>query len=392
MSTTLLEKPPAKPRTVAGRPVDAVPAAARRRAARCAARAGPAPAVGLPGDVRRRGRRRVHHGARHRRAERRSPGRSPSGCGSPWCSRRSPSPWPRGAARRRPRACGRRSGRRPPARSVGASGEPTDAGRRRRRSRSATSWSSSRARPSPATATSSRASRASTSRRSPGESAPVIRESGGDRSAVTGGTVVLSDRIVVRITAPAGHTFVDRMIALVEGSERQKTPNEVALNVLLTTLTIIFLLAVVTLQPFAVYSGAPQTADRAGRAAGLPDPDHDRRAAVGHRHRGHGPAGPAQRAGDVRPRGRGRRRRRRAAARQDRHDHARQPAGGGPAAGRRASTRRTSPTPRSCPRWPTRPPRAARSSCWSRSGSGCASAPRATSSAPSWSRSRRAPG
>ncbi|GEL99328.1 potassium-transporting ATPase subunit KdpB [Cellulomonas terrae] len=92
-----------------------------------------------------------------------------------------------------------------------------------------------------------------------GESAPVIRESGGDRSAVTGGTVVLSDRIVVRITAPAGHTFVDRMIALVEGSERQKTPNEVALNVLLTTLTIVFLLAVVTLQPFAVYSGAPQT-------------------------------------------------------------------------------------------------------------------------------------
>lgn len=91
-----------------------------------------------------------------------------------------------------------------------------------------------------------------------GESAPVIRESGGDRSAVTGGTVVLSDRIVVRITAPAGHTFVDRMIALVEGSERQKTPNEVALNVLLTTLTIIFLLAVVTLQPFAVYSGARQ--------------------------------------------------------------------------------------------------------------------------------------
>lgn len=91
-----------------------------------------------------------------------------------------------------------------------------------------------------------------------GESAPVIRESGGDRSAVTGGTVVLSDRIVVRITAPAGQTFVDRMIALVEGSERQKTPNEVALNVLLTVLTIVFLLAVVTLQPFAVYSDARQ--------------------------------------------------------------------------------------------------------------------------------------
>ncbi|WP_066464253.1 potassium-transporting ATPase subunit KdpB [Sanguibacter suarezii] len=92
-----------------------------------------------------------------------------------------------------------------------------------------------------------------------GESAPVIRESGGDRSSVTGGTVVLSDTIAVRITAPAGSTFVDRMIALVEGSERQRTPNEIALNILLTSLTIIFLLAVVTLQPFAIYSGSPQS-------------------------------------------------------------------------------------------------------------------------------------
>ena len=92
-----------------------------------------------------------------------------------------------------------------------------------------------------------------------GESAPVIRESGGDRSAVTGGTVVLSDTVVVRITAAAGSTFVDRMIALVEGSERQRTPNEIALNILLTSLTIIFLLAVVTLQPFAVYSGSRQS-------------------------------------------------------------------------------------------------------------------------------------
>ena len=91
-----------------------------------------------------------------------------------------------------------------------------------------------------------------------GESAPVIRESGGDRSAVTGGTKVLSDRIVVRITAAAGHTFLDRMIALVEGSARQKTPNEIALNLLLSALTIIFLLGVVTLQPFAVYSDARQ--------------------------------------------------------------------------------------------------------------------------------------
>ena len=92
-----------------------------------------------------------------------------------------------------------------------------------------------------------------------GESAPVIREAGGDRSAVTGGTRVLSDRIKVRITSNPGETFLDRMIALVEGAERQKTPNEIALNILLAGLTIIFLLAVVTLQPFAIYAGAPQT-------------------------------------------------------------------------------------------------------------------------------------
>ncbi len=92
-----------------------------------------------------------------------------------------------------------------------------------------------------------------------GESAPVIREAGGDRSAVTGGTRVLSDQIQVRITSNPGETFIDRMIALVEGAERQKTPNEIALNILLAGLTIIFLLAVVTLQPFAIYSGAPQS-------------------------------------------------------------------------------------------------------------------------------------
>ena len=92
-----------------------------------------------------------------------------------------------------------------------------------------------------------------------GESAPVIRESGGDRSAVTGGTRVLSDWLRVRVTANPGETFLDRMIALVEGAERQKTPNEIALNILLAGLTIVFLIAVVTLQPFAVYSGAPQS-------------------------------------------------------------------------------------------------------------------------------------
>jgi potassium-transporting ATPase ATP-binding subunit len=89
-----------------------------------------------------------------------------------------------------------------------------------------------------------------------GESAPVIRESGGDRSAVTGGTTVLSDRIVVRITQKPGESFIDRMIALVEGANRQKTPNEIALNILLAALTIIFVFAVATLQPLAIYSKA----------------------------------------------------------------------------------------------------------------------------------------
>ncbi len=87
-----------------------------------------------------------------------------------------------------------------------------------------------------------------------GESAPVIRESGGDRSAVTGGTKVLSDQIQIRIMSNPGETFLDRMIALVEGAERQKTPNEIALNILIAGLTLIFLLAVVTLQPFSVYA------------------------------------------------------------------------------------------------------------------------------------------
>ncbi len=92
-----------------------------------------------------------------------------------------------------------------------------------------------------------------------GESAPVIRESGGDRSAVTGGTTVLSDGITVRITAKPGETFIDRMIALVEGASRQKTPNEIALTILLTVLTIIFLLAVMAVQPLAIYSGQAQS-------------------------------------------------------------------------------------------------------------------------------------
>nr|WP_265736982.1 potassium-transporting ATPase subunit KdpB [Mangrovactinospora gilvigrisea] len=92
-----------------------------------------------------------------------------------------------------------------------------------------------------------------------GESAPVIRESGGDRSAVTGGTKVLSDRVIIRISTKPGETFIDRMIGLVEGASRQKTPNEIALNILLASLTVVFLLAVMTLPPMANYAKAPQT-------------------------------------------------------------------------------------------------------------------------------------
>ena len=196
-----------------------------------------------------------------------------------------------------------------------------------------------------------------------GESAPVIRESGGDRSAVTGGTRVLSDRIVVEITQEPGHSFLDRMIALVEGAERRKTPNEIALNILLAGLTLIFMIVVATLRPFGLFAGTDDLGDDADQPAGRADPDDDRGAALGDRHRRHGPARAPQRAGAVGPRGRGLRRRRRAAARQDRHDHDRQPprvgvrADAGRIRGRagrgRAALRHS----------PTRPPRAARSWC-----------------------------
>ncbi len=205
-----------------------------------------------------------------------------------------------------------------------------------------------------------------------GESAPVIRESGGDRSAVTGGTRVLSDRIVVRIGVDPGESFLDRIIGLVEGAKRQKTPNEIALTVLLSGMTIIFLIACVTLVPFGLYSGAALLGDRDRRAARVPDPDHDRRPALRDRHRGHGPPDPPQRDPDERPRGRGGGRRGHDAARQDGHDHARQPHGERvpPRAGRARS--RSSPTRPSSRASPTRPRRAARSSCWPRSATGCA--------------------
>ncbi len=220
-----------------------------------------------------------------------------------------------------------------------------------------------------------------------GESAPVIRESGGDRSAVTGGTRVLSDQIKIQITSNPGETFLDRMIALVEGAERQKTPNEIALNILIAGLTLIFLLAVVTLQPFAAYSvdvgrrrQRPERR-RAGLAAGLPDPDDHRRPALGHRHRRHGPRDAAQRAGDERQGGRSGGRREHAAARQDRHDHARQSPGGRVPAGRAASTEPSWRTPRSCRAWPTRRRKAGRSWSWPRRSTGCAAATSPSTSA-----------
>ena len=168
-----------------------------------------------------------------------------------------------------------------------------------------------------------------------GESAPVIRESGGDRSAVTGGTRVLSDQIKIKITSNPGETFLDRMIALVEGAERQKTPNEIALNILIAGLTLIFLLAVVTLQPFATYSVAAAGAGSVPSVAVLvsllvcliPTTIGGLLSAIGiagmdrvMQHNVLAMSGKAVEAsGDVQH----------AAARQDRHDHARQPAGGG---------------------------------------------------------------
>ncbi len=166
-----------------------------------------------------------------------------------------------------------------------------------------------------------------------GESAPVIREAGGDRSAVTGGTRVLSDWIVVRITSDPGETFLDRMIAMVEGAKRQKTPNEIALNILLAE-THDHLpprhrhaAAVLHLRRERGRAGNAGDGHRPGRAPRLPDPDDDRRPPLGDRDRRHGPDDPGERHRDLRARRRGRGRRGRAAARQDGDHHARQPAG-----------------------------------------------------------------
>ena len=222
-----------------------------------------------------------------------------------------------------------------------------------------------------------------------GESAPVIRESGGDFSAVTGGTRVLSDWLIVRVTVNPGEAFLDRMIALVEGARRQKTPNEIALTILLVAYDPDLLpgdrhaAAVLDLQRGGGEGRRARDHHRAGLAPGLPDTDHHRRPAVGHRRRRHGPHDAEERHRDLGPGGRGGGRRGRAAARQDRHHHAGQPPGLGAAAGARDGRDASWPTPPSSPRWRTKRPRAAASSCSRRRSSACASATSRGSARPS---------
>ncbi len=173
-----------------------------------------------------------------------------------------------------------------------------------------------------------------------GESAPVIRESGGDRSGVTGGTRVVSDSLVIRVTVEPGRSFLDRMIALVEGAERQKTPNEIALDMLLAGLTLIFLIVVVTLEPFARYAGTVLPVVSLAALFVTLIPTTIGGPAVGDRHRRHGPAGARQCHRQVRPRRRGGGRCRYVAPRQDRHHHLRQPHGRRCWCRRRGSTER----------------------------------------------------
>ncbi len=162
-----------------------------------------------------------------------------------------------------------------------------------------------------------------------GESAPVIRESGGDRSAVTGGTRVLSDRIVIRVTMDKGHGFLDRMIALVEGATTPEDAERNRADDFARGADVHFPAGLRDAETVRHLFRRGVFRARAHRAAGLSDSDDHRRTAERHRHRGHGPRSPAQRDGDERTRRRSRRRRGRAAARQDRHDHAGQPHGHG---------------------------------------------------------------
>ena len=269
MTTTTLPDSPQRTTGAAGlapglrrpaRPGPALAVAAGR-----AAQARPAHALAQPGHVHRGDRRRLHHGARDRRPDgvrladhglalahgrvrqpgrggRRGPRQGPGRGAAPGPYRHRRPPADRLAARRRPGRGDRRAGA-GTASCVQGDVVVVEAGETI---------------PGDGDVVEGIASVDESA--ITGESAPVIRESGGDRSSVTGGTRVLSDRIVVRITQKPGESFIDRMIALVEGASRQKTPNEIALNILLAALTIIFLLAVATLQPLAVYSKLLQPA------------------------------------------------------------------------------------------------------------------------------------
>ncbi len=203
-----------------------------------------------------------------------------------------------------------------------------------------------------------------------GESAPVIRAAGSDFNTVTGGTLVLSDWIIVRISVNPGEAFLDRMIGMVEGAKRQKTPNEIALTILLVAMTLVFLLATVTLLPYSIYSvdvakaGTPVsiTVLVALLVCLIPTTIGGLLSAIGVAGMGRMMRANVDR--HVGPRRRGRRRLRRAAARQDRHDHVRQPAGVGAPSASRASRRSSSPKRRCWPRSATRRPRARASSRW----------------------------
>ena len=323
------------------------------------------------------------------RARRRPASSSPSrsGSGSPCCSPTSPRRWPRGGARPRPRPCARR-----------ASTTLAKQLEEPRRDAQRTEVASTDLRKGdlvlveagdiiPGDGEVVEGVASVNEAAVTGESAPVIRESGGDRSSVTGGTQVLSDWLVVRITANPGETFLDRMISLVEGAKRQKTPNEIALSILLAGLTLVFLMATVTLLPFSIYSVTaaghgtpvtvtvltallvcliPTTIGGLLSAIGIAGMDRMIQANV------IATSGRAvEAAGDV--------------------DVLLLDKTGTITLGNRQATeflpadgdRRgaTSPTPRSSPRWPTRPPRGAASWCSPRRSTGSASATSTPSSA-----------
>ena len=221
-----------------------------------------------------------------------------------------------------------------------------------------------------------------------GESAPVIREAGGDRSAVTGGTKVLSDRIKVRITAEQGSSFLDRMIALVEGASRAKTPNELALSVLLAAFTHHLRAGRRHHPELRRLCRRRGLGGRADRALRHPDPDHDRRAPVGDRHRRHEPAGALQRARHCRA-APSRRRATSTRCCSTRPARSRWATGMPPSSSPSPAWPRTTSRARpSSPAWRTRRRRAARSSCWPRRNTACA-ASRWPSATPSSFPSRR---